>query len=180
MKADEEIVAKKYACAFLNCYEKEISLQEYTVLDSACQALKKYKQFLHLLDASFLSAAEKEKGLKILIQECRVPLSLEPLCRLLGQHHRLFLLPLVIHFTKLEYSKRYALLPMTIKTSAQVSEADIDLLKKFLSLQTGCQIIATSVVDRSLIAGIRMESIPYIWEHSIAKQLRQVSRQVIS
>jgi F0F1-type ATP synthase delta subunit len=180
MNKNQDILAKKYATAFLNCYEKTVSLHDFCSLVNGVEALKQYHRMFTLLDISYISKTSREKALDAILKKTKIPRVIDPLLQLLTDHQRLSLFPLVIWYVTVVYGQRHALLLVTLRSSLALTQEYTDILKGFLSKQTGCHIIATPLVDSALIAGIRMESSTYLWEHSIAQRLRFLRQLILT
>ncbi len=61
-----------------------------------------------------------------------------------------------------------------MSSRSPLDEKSMHGIKIFLQNKTGATVLARFCTDSNLIAGIRMQSDELQWEHSIAKQLKQI------
>ncbi len=172
MDKNRDLLAKKYATAFYNCFMQDSDMELYCELIKIANFLKQKKRVLALLDVAALTLGDK----KMLAERLFAPYSLSqyirPLIDLLVRNQRLSLIELVIEKLGAVYAQRHHLLSVYIASSLPLNEMQLKTIRSFLSIKTGKHILLTPVVDKSLIAGIRITSSTYGWEYSIARQLR--------
>jgi F0F1-type ATP synthase delta subunit len=70
-------------------------------------------------------------------------------------------------------------MPFSIKSAQALSNNQLDSVKKYLATKTGRSIIATTAVDKELIAGIRAQSSTFLLEYSLAQQLRALKNNEV-
>jgi ATP synthase F1 delta subunit len=169
-------LAKKYAQAFLNLYIQSLSYNDYTAIKAAALVLKKNHSFFSLLNIPTLSITQKRTALFAILHALYMPPSLTPLIELIINHQRIFLIPELFEALVQTYERRKKILPFTIMCSHPLQSDNLEVLKKFLSKKTDSQVIYNFVVNKKLIAGIRMQSDLFLWEYSVAKQLRTIRK----
>jgi F-type H+-transporting ATPase subunit delta len=172
MKHQEAVIAKKYAKAFLNLFIDEISLKDYQHIVELEQFLKDRREVLTFLGLSQIEPSKKCAALDSLIDKFKLPTSLKRLITILVDDKREYLFPMVLYYIELIYRQRKKILAFTVKSSASLDADALRTIEKFLAHSTGQQILTDQIVDKSLIAGIRLISNQYLWEYSIAKRLR--------
>ena len=103
-------------------------------------------------------------------------LRIDLLVKLLSAHGRLSLFSDVIrHFFEL-YKKQNQFLFCTLKTSHELSSDQKEVLATFVGQISEKEIVFSVTIDRSLIAGIRVEGDEMVWESSVARQLRAIEQ----
>jgi F0F1-type ATP synthase delta subunit len=184
-------LARRYAQAFLSIYREELTAH-------ACERLLFFKQFLvtnsaliYLFTIPSIDAKTKEQGLGFLAQKFELPTSFYSLMVLLLVSRRISLLPQVLCSLVALYKKENGIQAFTIHSSHVLSERDLEQLRDFLTQQirdkqedardhhnipgkNNIKVVCSYKQDKNLIAGIRMQSQTYLWEHSIEQQLREI------
>ncbi len=171
-------VAKKYAVAFLNVYGNSFSLSDYQQLIKTAKYIKKHYSLLVLLSVPTLSRVQKKECLEKFLAAAQAPSLLEKLAHLLLEQQRIEFLSAVCEQLMYEYQERKKIMPFIIKSSEPLKNDQIALLTKFLAKKTGNTIPYTTEIDKKLIAGIRMQSDAFLWEHSIEQQLRTLNKTI--
>lgn len=170
------VLAKKYAQAFLNLYLNKISFNDYEALKKAAVYLKKNHAFFSLLNVQTISLEQKKSSLQKLFHELDVPEIITRLIELIVQHQRIFLIPALFDALVRGYEKRKKIISFTISSSHALQNNDLEILKNFLAKKTAAHIIYTFDINKKLIAGIRMKSDLFLWEYSVAQQLKMIDK----
>ncbi len=172
------LVAKKYAQAFLNVYADELSLDDFKRICVAAGMLRD-KRIAFFLRLSAIDAETKRAALYEFLQTTQI----HPLCKklvdLLLEDNRSFLIHPVLVYLCVFYKKRKGVAQFTIASSHPLKQEELEILQQFLVKLIGCYIIYSSKIDKKLIAGIRLQSNEFLWEHSIRKQLACVEMPLI-
>lgn len=169
-------VAKKYAIAFLNVYGDSFLLSDYHDLIKATQYIKKNYSLLVLLSVPTLSKLQKKECLEKFLTAAQAPTLLNQLANLLLEQQRIELFGAVCEQLISEYQERNNIMPFTIKSSESLNNDQIALLTAYLAKRTGNTISYSTIIDKKLIAGIRMQSDAFLWEYSIEQQLRTLRK----
>jgi hypothetical protein len=74
------------------------------------------------------------------------------------------------------YKERHNVATCTIKSSHRLSPEHKQALYEFVHQAARKKIIYTCARDKKLIAGIRIDSETFVWEQSIARQLRAIAQ----
>jgi ATP synthase F1 delta subunit len=172
MNIAENILAKKYASAFFNLNADTLSFDDYSALKAAAQYSKKNEKLFFLLNTPTVPTATKQTILEDLLHQFSLPNSLQPLIQLVLKHQRLFLLPAIFKQITVVYEKQKKIMEFTISSSQHLDKNQLEIMKTFLAKHTNYHIIYKQLFNKKLIAGIRMQSDVYLWEYSVAKQLR--------
>jgi len=174
---NKDIIARKYAKAFLNLYEDQISLEDLDNIRKLEHFFASHKKVIFFLSVPNIQTITKEKLLDELFQRFNLKTLLNPLVHLLSNSKRLFLIDNILTHIKLIYKKRNDITRFTITSSHEMPPQDIKIIEKFLACQTNKTIISTYNIDKKLIAGIRLQSDTLLWEYSIGKQCNTLCKQ---
>lgn len=175
-----EIIAKKYAVAFLNVFGKSISeesLQHIAHLEKAITAT--HKKFLVLLSIPILSPAVKKHVIDEIATYFKLNTAFIQLMNTLIAHKRVHLLDQIIKHIINEYQKIHHLDVFTIEVSHALQEQEktriINFIKNFMPQHT---IKTEFKVQPKLISGMRIKSDTFLWEQSIQKRLQLVKQNM--
>lgn len=174
MKERDVACARKYAKAFLNVWPEVINLQLLGQLTDFAYTLQKERRRFFFLYMPHRKNAVKVERIAQFCDQLGLPWQFQRLVSLLLADKLLFLLPEVIKNMCELYMRQHNILSVKIKSSVSLDKAECDLLTQFLARKTGASVQYRDYVDRSLIAGIRIESGRVLWEHSARKQLRSI------
>lgn len=166
MEIDSEILASRYARALLAYATCPKDPYLAVRIGSFTSFLEMHKRRLVHLDVVFYENLAQTFALGA----CRIEL----LVRLLDGQGRLLLLPDIMRHVFELYKRQHQLLFCTIKTSHELSEDQKDVLVAFVGEISGEEVVFSVKIDRSLIAGIRVEGDEMVWESSVARQLRAI------
>jgi F0F1-type ATP synthase delta subunit len=104
-----------------------------------------------------------------------LPRAINALWALLIAHKRVLLVPTCIEEICLLFEQRENIQRFVISSSHDLDVKSIAIIKDYLERETGKNVIEEVVLDKRLIAGIRLQSDDYIWEYDVRKQLRTLS-----
>jgi F0F1-type ATP synthase delta subunit len=96
----------------------------------------------------------------------------ERLIDLLIEQQRLSLFPKILGYVVQFYYETHDIMEFTIESSHPLDIAQLQEIVVFLEQKTGKKIIYTTLINKELIAGIKLFSTIYGWEHSVRKYLR--------
>lgn len=176
MNGSENLLAKKYATAFLNLNSDTISLDDYRKIKIAADFFKKNYKFFFLLNTPTIHVTQKRIVLEKLLDQLSLSKSLQPLIELVLKHQRVFLLPAIFQQLVLVYEQRKKLVSFTFFSSHTLDNNQLEIVKAFLAKKTNHTIMYKQSINKKLIAGIRLQSDVFLWEYSIAKQLRTLGK----
>ncbi len=170
----QTMLARKYAQACINIFLDQIN-------DQDCQNIKQAKQFLRvnhkiilLLGVPSLDFAEKKQALDLFADHFELPEVIKKLLFQLLKDNRTELMHEVLRALYRLYNESKKIMAFEITSSHQISDHDIGIIECFLAHTTKRVIIYEYKVNSQLIAGIRMQSDTFLWEHSIRKHLRKI------
>ncbi len=165
-------VARKYAAAFLSVAHGTFTYDDFMIIDERKELLLETRAILFYMTLPVIKPHVIDHVMDLLFGGCATAALLKKMTLLLLKHHRIVILPEVLHQIGDLYKKEQRLAQFTI-TSAQPLGAELQQkLLSYLERETGMKVVPEFGIDRSLIAGVRMQSDTVLWEHSIRKQLR--------
>lgn len=167
-------VAKKYAKAFVAVFFKEVSFADFGKIENAQKFLQTHKRTLFFLQLPQFSAETRLSMVEDLIGYFSLPHQIVKLFLLLISHSRSFYIPDVLYFIAQLYKERAGVIDFCSMSSHELDEKNRLLIKHFLARLTGKMITCTNKTDKTLIAGIRLQSVEYMWEYSVRKQIESL------
>ena len=179
MKYSQSIVAKQYAKAYLREYSADLKLDDLANMKAAVRFFRRHHNFMSLVS---LLCTSKQSGLAIieeLFQHFLLPESLKKLIPVLINHKRLVLFAQVLQDICCLYFVSNNFLELTVFTATPLDDAELEQFEKFFIKLSSKQIISSVVLDKSLIAGVRMQSDFFLWEYSIAARLRALRQKLL-
>lgn len=167
-------LANKYASAFLNVFFEQLTLDDVTYINEAVDFLTTNHKIIFLLQLPMIEASVKKENVSALCQKLKLPSCIERLCHILIGENRLFLLVDILPKIYNYYFVRAQTLEFTFSSYPAIDNTACNKLKEFLADKTGCDIIYEYKLDKTLIAGIRLQSDTFLWEHSLAQQIKRL------
>lgn len=172
-------LAKRYAQAFLNT--TTFTLNDFNKVQDAILFLEQHPEVFVLLKIPLLDPKIKRNALEEkIIHRFKLPDSFMMLLDVLIEKKRAALILEVLNSILSIYKEKNHVQLFTVSSSSMLDEKSMHTIKHFLQNKTGATIITTFCHDTNLIAGIRMQSDELEWEHSIAKQLKQIRASLAS
>lgn len=170
----EQLLARRYASAYLNVFKAEISKQDLDAIDKARIFFCEHKKAIFFLS---LPTIREDKKIQTIANACaflKLPASCMKLIAVLIKEKRAFLCCDVLEYIIKLYQRMHHIMDVVIESSPEIDEQQQELIRQFLSDATNHAIDYTYKVNHDLIAGIRASSDTVLWEYSIAKKLRAI------
>jgi ATP synthase F1 delta subunit len=173
------LMVKRYAQAYVNTAGCILDEKIVDALGSFADFCIKHNSSLRLLELANVPAKTRTDALCRLAGRFDLSDTLRPLIVLLVKSRRSTLLGLIAHKAmELCYqNKSYQYFKVTSATP--LSEQQCNKIIAFIKRKVNVVARLKVTVDSSLIAGIRVQNKQWLWEHSIKKELRLLSRPVI-
>jgi ATP synthase F1 delta subunit len=165
-------ISLKYAKAFMAIFPKAVTFTDIGKIKTAYQFLQKHKQALLFLQLPRFNYATKKAMIADLISHFSLPEQLSAIMLLLVKHNRSFYIPDVLLCINQLYKKQTNSITFSLKSAHALNEKQIETIKRFLERLVHKNIITEPFVDRSLVAGLRLQSSEYLWEYSIRQHLQ--------
>lgn len=169
-------IAKKYAEAFLNVFGDTISAADFEQLCLLGDFLSTHKRALFFWGLPHIPLTEKIRTLIEIIERYKLPKSLSKLFTLLIEDGRSMLMGQVVKQVCEGYRIRNNIQSFAITSSHPLQTEELEQIKKMLNQATSSKITYSYMVDKKLIAGLRMQSATLLWEYSIKKELNNIVR----
>lgn len=170
--AVDKNIAKKYAKAFMLVFPQSFSRDDIQVMNYAYNFLKTHKKILFFLQLPQFNEERKKAMIADLLQYFSLPASLDSLIHLLIKHNRTFYLPDILSNIIELYAEKTNSIEFLCSSTRILNQQQQDAIQKFLNHSLNKEIILTSIIDNSLIAGLRLQSHNYLWEYSVQKQIQ--------
>ena len=179
MNIEQLLLAKKYAIAFLNIFEDVVDFNTYQAIEKMLHFFKHNRQAIVVLTMPNLEIAAKLELLEKIVDFYHAPKeSVMKLASLLIKQQRLLLFPSVLLQIVRVYRERNQLASFTFCASHELSHDETAILSQFLAQKINKNILYNAVIDKELIAGIRLQSDTWLWEYSVEKQLRAIEHSL--
>lgn len=179
MVISQKIIARKYAKAFLNLYFDALSDQHIEGLFKFHLFLRENRGILCYLNLPGLNEQVWNDFSTRLYADFTLPQHFAKLIQVLVLKRRVELLPTVVVALLQEFWKRKHVLHFEVTSSLKLSLAQQAAVIAFLTNKTGAAVRAAFAMDSSLICGIKMKSDSYMFEHSIARELKNFEESLL-
>jgi F-type H+-transporting ATPase subunit delta len=165
-------IAKKYAQAFMAVFPKSLTFADMGKIEIAQKFLRAHKHILLFLQLPQFDHERKKSMVADLIGHFSLPDQLSAIILLLITRNRSFYIPDVLTSINELYKKQTNCIEFSLKSAHNLNSTHIESIRQFLKRLLDKNIITTSSIDTSLIAGIRLQSNDYLWEYSIRKHIQ--------
>ncbi len=171
-------LARRYAIAFLNLFFEKLPHDCLEKLNRFKKFLQENRMFYVCLRLPTLSFLKKQKILNKTIKSFNLSTPVQKLVLLLLDHGRIEMLAKVVEKIIIFYRQRKNTELFGITTSHKLSDSEKKRVIKFVKILSSGDVVTNFEVDEKLIAGFRIQSKTFLWERSIAKQLRDIKRSI--
>ena len=158
--------SKKYAKAFFNVYKDQITFDQIQSFKLVLLFCRNHNDFLSIIG----QLVGRQEGFENLLDEMHshfeLPESVKKLIQVLIKHKKISLFAQILQ-------------EVTIRAAANLTEEGQQKLERFFKKLSKKTIIPNFKIDESLIAGVRMESELFLWEHSIKSQIASLSKAML-
>lgn len=171
--------SKKYAKAFFNVYKDQITFDQIQSFKLVLLFCRNHNDFLSIIG----QLVGRQEGFENLLDEMHshfeLPESVKKLIQVLIKHKKISLFAQILQDIYCLYMLENNLLEVTIRAAANLTEEGQQKLERFFKKLSKKTIIPNFKIDESLIAGVRMESELFLWEHSIKSQIASLSKAML-
>lgn len=180
MIMSRKILARKYARAFLNLYFDALSDQEIASIGRLNQLFTVNRGMLCYLSLPGLAIQNRQNFLLRLCENFSLPPYFEKLVIVLIEKNNVELLPAIVMAIMQEFSRRKHILHFDVHSSHALLVDERSSIIDFLTKKTGAAVVRVNFfIDESLICGIKMRSDGYIFEHSVARELKKFEQSLL-
>ena len=174
-----EKIARRYARAYLNVFQKLLSVGDIAALESLVALLKKNRIILAYLVVPRWSNQEKKIFLTALFTQLKICPSFKKLTFVLLQHRSIELLTDIAEYVLFEDRKRHGKQEFAVTSSHLLSVTEQQLVIDYLVTMTSCSIDAVFTIDPTLIYGIKLQSESFQFDNSVAKKLKEARQNLL-
>jgi F-type H+-transporting ATPase subunit delta len=178
MTLSQKALSRTYAHAFEDLFTTQLSEEVIQRLKKAAQVLEQQRSLPFYLSLTIISDAQKEKALRGFFDAFGCAELIEPLLLLLAKSKRLFLISEIVRQIVEVYMDRRGIVEAQLKTAQPLTVEEQQFFEQYLCLRTSKKVRLTQEIDSALIAGVRVESATWLWEYSVAQQLRMIRASV--
>lgn len=168
------VLARKYAAAFLEVYGNSMTPDDYHALQTFKHAWDTHPDWLRALTVPTLTHEKKIVLCTQMLAAYQVMPNCIKLVTLLANDKRESLLSKVIDILCSLYLQKAGIVECTLSSSHPLDEHERTIIQQFIAHQVGYRIMYNYNVDPDLIAGIKITSDTFMWEYSVARQLREI------
>lgn len=179
MNTQERILSSRYAKAFFNLYEDQITFDDLYALERAEKFFLERKEINFFMKISSLNMQAKEEALVKLCKQFGLQAIFLKLLFLLVEKKRSSFLPELFRQLRLELKRRKSITEWLVTSSMLLNKTQKDTIEKFLKKTVGMHTICTYKQDETLIAGIRVQSDSLLWEVSLRQRLQRITRFLV-
>lgn len=180
MHLRRQIIARKYAQAFMRLHCNDLTTQSFSHLRALASFCEKNKKFLIFLSISSIPFESKQKALEQVANTLKLEPFTKRLLDVLLEKRRIHLLSLIIRNIAELYKDHAGIRSFTIFTSHDLSSSQKETITQFLQTAVPQQTVLRIKfnIDHSLISGIRIRSKTQYWEYSLAHQLKALKQNL--
>ena len=178
MQVEISAISKKYATAFLNIFSDQVSDENLKKWIGLEKFLKKNKFFYIYLQVPTISYFTKQKALVRVAKVLKLEKPITKMMFLLLDHGRIEILHMVLNKIILLYRRRINMKFFKVTSSHYLTDDEKGKIIKYIDSISDGGVLAEFEKDEKLIIGLRIQSLTFLWERSIAKQLRSVKRSI--
>ena len=168
------VLANKYAHAYFNIFNNATTYEDIEHFSEVFNMLQKNYYGLMLFSLPTVSAIDKIIIIDKVCEFAKINKGLHRLTRLLMKHQRLFLIPAIVQHLKRLYDEYHNQIRVKIISSHALDNEQIDLINAWFSKKIKKKIKYNTVVNTSLIAGLRIQSDTWLWQYCVRQQLQNL------
>lgn len=177
MITNASLLARKYAKAFVHIFADSLTDADLTKVGEIKDKVAEINHLSFFLQLPTISdPIKKEKILTLFNAQETLHKALEKLVQLLLTHKRAALIPFIVPIIYELLLAHKNIQTFTITSSAPLDSDSLEQVQAFLAQKTGSSILYKENIDKTLIAGLRLQSSYLLWEHSIKKYLTLLGR----
>lgn len=174
MSEQWESFTKKYAQAFLNLYNDQLSAAVIGNLVACENFLTTHKNAGAYLSLSSIALEKKTALLKEICASFNLPTAFDKLSHVLLKNGHIEVLPKVLQKIISGNRLQKNIINFTVSLSHALGDQEKKSLVSFIKKNVSQEIMVDFIIDPSLICGIKIKSNTLLWERSIAKQLKTI------
>ena len=176
---DETRLVKRYARAWMNCFNTQIDDADIRTFHAVIAYFKEHPRIYFMLKLSIIKDETKRQALHMLNTLYDLPVGFFRLCDLLVKQKRSFLLTAILAAIITQYWQLHNIERFNVVSARALLDSQKEECQAFLMSLRDKKVQCTYEVDADLIAGIRMQSDYFLWEHSMSRQIRKIRQSLV-
>jgi len=176
MKYSQSISAKQYAKAYLLEFKNHLTLDDIENMKAMIRFCRHQHNFMSLVS---VTKNKQQVLINDIFQHFSLHKTLRNLVDLLIKNKRLTLFAQILQDICCLYLITKNIVEVTIFTAAPLDEKEEQTFKDLFIKLSNKQIVSNVEIDKTLIAGVRMQSDFLLWEYSIAARIRALSQKLL-
>lgn len=179
MNTDETRLVKRYARAWIMCFNAQIDEADIRTFHAVIAYFKDHPRIYFMLKLSIIKDETKRQALHMLNTMYDLPVGFFSLCDLLIKQKRSFLLTAILAAIITQYWQLHNVERFNVVSAGALLDSQKRECQAFLISLRDKKVHCTYEVDAQLIAGIKMQSDYFLWEHSISRQIRKIRQSLV-
>lgn len=172
---DEKFISLKYANAFYELFSNDLSESQISLLDEFSDLLSEHKNILMYMKLGLIEANESMAELKLLFKNYRLSENFNRLIDLLFKDNRITLLPEILKSIVDLYNKDHNIMVTVLESSQELTDSQKNIFKDFFARVTEKNIKLKEIINKDLIAGVKLYSTTKAWEFNVLRQIESLS-----
>ena len=172
MLMERSRLAQKYARAFLNIFKSDINSEFIEKTFNLYKFLREHKESEVYLRLSAITNQKKKQVLVKLLESFELEnSSLVKLIDTLIAKNRVYIISDILKYIVKIANQQNNIVKADFRFSHQLPDATKQSIERFFEKKLKKKIIYNYILDKSLIAGVRLNTDNYLWQYSIRQQL---------
>ena len=179
MRYSQSLIARQYAQAYILQYGNQLTLSDIENMKFAVNFFRRHHDFMSLVGLIADKPDTKIDLVEEIFMHFCLHATLKNLVAVAKKHKRLILFGYMLQDICCLYGIKSNILYVTIQSATALESTEIEQFEKFFEKESGRQIMSRVEIKESLIAGVRVQSNLFLWEHSIAARLRKLRQKLM-
>lgn len=167
----------KYAQALFNLDGKQMVEDDFWAIKKTVQCLRQNMTILTYFNAPH--ASENSQLIKLFLAYFKLPAKFSALILLLQKQQRVFLLKNILEEFLALYLINQQQIFFKITSYPALDDSQTNQALGYLAQATGAKILYEQHVDPTLIAGLKMQSVTFLYNDTIQNRLQKIHRKLI-
>lgn len=176
MYVSQNVIAKKYATAFVNLYINEFTDIFLSKITDLASFFKRNRYAYIYVRIPSIPRKVKVEALDKIASAFKLETEIKKLMYVLLDSDRISILDKVLNYIEVIYRIRKGIEVFKSISSHALTNDEKDKVKIFIQNNTKHKIVTKFLVDEKLLIGLRIQSNDFLWERSIEKQLNDIKK----
>lgn len=171
--------ARNFARAFLRTHEMG-EAELFSGVDALIECCQRLPLVFHTLELSSAKLEDKYRAISTLSEQLRIPWQLVGLLKAVLRYKEFDVLSMILEMIKEEYKELHGIHEVRVSSSHLLDHEARNRLEQLICAKIPGMLRFMYSIEPELIAGIKIETPLYYWEHSVARTLRTLQQQIAS